>query len=183
MVEMWRTCLFFLWRVAGVWGCAAVCVACSIMRLCKGGHRPQVSNQPLVGTLEGVCRWEPSIQVGGPPVGAHRIPEVCVEGGAGVYEVELCPEDLLFVLCVWGEIRPPHRWLALGVLAWNPPWKREVVRGDGHRTLHAGGEGQVQEVRLRGIKVNLRRTKRGAHSNQPAFSRTSAEHKQNISSW
>lgn len=92
------TCLFFLRRVAGVWGGAAVYVACSIMRLCKRGHRPKISNGALVRAVERV-RWrKPSIPLWGAPVSACRIPKVSVEGGAGVYEVELCPEDLFSVL-------------------------------------------------------------------------------------
>lgn len=59
-----------------------------------GAH---VSDQALSTerTVEGICGRESAVHLGMVALRAQRIPQVCVEGGAGVNEVELCPEGLL----------------------------------------------------------------------------------------
>jgi len=99
---MWRTCLLLLWWVAGVRRGATIRVASSIVRLAIGRHGAgaRVSQRPLAayGAVEGLRRGKATFGLGEVAVGGHRVAQVCIEGRAGVYEVELCPESLLSVL-------------------------------------------------------------------------------------
>lgn len=66
------------------------------------GARAQISQQPWSthGTVQ-VGGGEASFHLRRAALGVH--PQVCIEGGAGVNEVELCPEGLLPVLQVRGR--------------------------------------------------------------------------------
>lgn len=66
----------------------------------RRGAGAGVSQRPVAtyGAVEGLRWGETAFGLREVAVGGHGVAQVGVEGRAGVYEVELCPEGLLPVL-------------------------------------------------------------------------------------